>query len=49
MPTAALIAVIVVDNTGKKKYNLLVDVVFVTDGEGPLTSFLFFVKPDDVT
>ena len=42
-------AVIVTDNIGTKKYNRLVDDVFVIDGDGLLVSFLVVANPDGVT
>ena len=41
-------AVIVENNTRTEKVDRLVDVVFVTDGEGLLVSFLVIANPDDV-
>ena len=42
-------AIIVEDNAGTEKDNRLVNVVFVTDGEGLLLSFLVVANHDDVT
>ena len=42
-------AIIGADNTGTKKANHLLDVVFILDGEGLLVSFLLFANPDNVT
>ena len=42
-------AVIVASNAGTQKDNHLMHVVFVTDGEGLLVSFLVVANPDDVS